>query len=156
MFAKYSSRVLFILLSLTSSLQAKYELTMCAIFQDDACWLQEWLEFHFLQGVEHAYLYNPTSRDNYLEVLEPYLKRGIVTLTEWPYCYDDQAHKDWIAIQCGAYMDAIRRFGKKSSWIAFIDTDEFLFCPNGTSLPKFLQAYKEFGGLGVNWLKFGT
>jgi len=31
-------------------------------------------------GVEHFYLYNHLSKDEYAEVLEPYIKEGIVEL----------------------------------------------------------------------------
>lgn len=109
-----------------------------------------------LQGVEHFYLYNNNSQDNYRQVLDPYIQRGSVSLFDWSLTYENGAHKDWIAIQTGAYMDCIRRFGADSKWIAFIDADEFLFCPDGQKLPHFLKGFKRFGGLCVNWLKFGT
>lgn len=41
---------------------AQYELAICAIFQDEAAYLKEWIEFHKLVGVQHFYLYNHASR----------------------------------------------------------------------------------------------
>ncbi|MCE5316933.1 MAG: glycosyltransferase family 92 protein [Parachlamydia sp.] len=133
-----------------------YELSICAIFQDEAPYLKEWIEFHRLQGVQHFYLYNNNSTDHFQEVLEPYIQSRQVTLKKWSKKYKDGAHRDWLAIQTGAYMDCIKKLGKHDRWIAFIDIDEFLFCPSGVPLPAFLKGYSKYGGLGVNWLVFGT
>lgn len=61
----------------------KYDISICAIFRDEADYLREWIEYHRLAGIEHFYLYNNFSKDNYLEILEPYLEKDIVTLTQW-------------------------------------------------------------------------
>ena len=149
-------RLLIGLISFSSSLCAVYELSICAIFQDEAPYFREWIEFHKLQGVRHFYLYNNNSEDHYLEVLQPYIASGEVTLTDWPYTHEYGDHDRWIQIQTGAYMDCIKKYGTKTKWLAAIDIDEFLFCPNGEKLPEFLKKYKSFGGLCVNWIKFGT
>lgn len=140
----------------TSTLLANNDLSICAIFQDEAPYLKEWIEFHRMQGVQHFYLYNNNSSDDFQEVLEPYIQNGQVTLKEWSKKYKNGAHRDWIAIQTGAYMHCIKAQGKHNRWIAFIDIDEFLFCPSGVPLPAFLKRYSRYGGLGVNWLVFGT
>ena len=138
------------------ALLAQYDLSICAIFQDEAPYLKEWIEFHKLQGVEHFYLYNNLSGDDFQEVLAPYVKNKEVTLREWPDTYEEGEHAQWIAIQSRAYMDCIRQDGRDNRWMAFIDPDEFLFCPSGKKLTSFLKAYRKFGGVCVNWLKFGT
>lgn len=148
--------VLLFLFCTCSTLCAEHKLAICAIFQNEAEWLKEWLEFHYLQGVEHVYLYNNNSTDDYKQVLDPYIEEGCVTLTDWLYTYDEMAHKEWIAIQTGAYMDCIKRFGDKTNWLACIDVDEFLFCPTGDQLPDFLKSFEKYPGVAVNWLKFGT
>lgn len=150
------ARFLALLISISSSLFAHYELSICAIFQNESPYLKEWIEFHKLQGVEHFYLYNNNSEDNYLEVLEPYILKNEVSLVEWPFKYESGDHDQWIKIQCQAYMDCIEKHKDKTDWLAVIDIDEFLFCPEGTLLPKFLKDYSQYGGLSVNWIKFGT
>ncbi len=57
---------------------------VCAIFKNESVFLKEWLEYHLLIGVEHFYLYNNFSEDNYQDILAPYIEKGQVTLTEWP------------------------------------------------------------------------
>ncbi len=49
-----------------------YYLSIGAIFNDEADYLKEWIEYHRLAGpVEHFYLYNNNSQDHYLDVLQP-------------------------------------------------------------------------------------
>lgn len=147
---------LILLLSYSSTIYAKFDLAICAIFQDDAPYLKEWIEFHKLQGVEHFFLYNNNSKDDYESVLNPYIRKREVTLIQWPYTYEYGDHDQWIRIQSGAYKNCIRKYGYTSKWLAVIDTDEFLFSPKGILLPKILAEYARYGGLCVNWIKFGT
>ena len=48
-----------------------YDLAVVAIFKNEGRYLDEWLAYHLLAGVEHFYLYNNDSSDNYKEVLAP-------------------------------------------------------------------------------------
>lgn len=149
-------RWLVLLLSINSLVFAKCDLAVCTIFQNDADYLKEWIEFHKIQGVKHFYLYNNNSKDDFQEVLKPYITKKEVTLIEWPYTYEEGEHGAWLKIQRNAYMDCIDRFGTNANWLAFIDTDEFLFSPKGKTLNHYLKQYKNYGGICVNWLNFGT
>lgn len=149
-------RSLLFFLFLQFSLHAQHELSICAIFQDEAPYFKEWIEFHKLQGVEHFYLYNNNSTDDFRKVLQPYIDKHEVTLTDWLFTYDEGAHADWISIQAASYMDCMQKYGSENRWIAIIDTDEFLFSPNGKKLPSILKEYKEYGGVSLNWVRFGT
>lgn len=134
----------------------KYQLSICTVFQDDAPYLKEWIEFHKLQWVEHFYLYNNNSTDNFLEILEPYIKTNEVTLVAWPQKHKPANGHAWNGVQTRAYKNCIKKYGTETKWLAVIDTDEFLFCPTGTPLPKFLKKYKDYAGVCANWLMFGT
>jgi hypothetical protein len=138
-----------------------YELSICSIFKNEVPYLKEWIEFHKLQGVEHFFLYNNNSSDNYLEILEPYVNLKQVTLIDWPYTYEPAQNRNdrvsWVKdVQRGAYNHCIQHYGKETAWLAVIDIDEFLFCVDGVSLPIFLNKYKQYGAVCVNWLLFGT
>lgn len=150
------SRCIFILIFIPVSLFAKYNVSMCTIFQNDAPFLREWIEFHKMQGIEHFYMYNNDSSDDYLAMLQPYMDKGVITLVQWPYDYNEGDVVAWKDIQTGAYMDCIAKYGKDSRWIAFIDSDEFLFCPSGKKLHAFLRRYKNHAAVCANWLMFGT
>jgi hypothetical protein len=119
-------------------------LSVCAIFRDEAEYLEEWIEFHRLVGVERFFLYDNGSADGFREVLAPYVRDGIVQLHDW-------AHGP----QYKAYDDCLARHGPESRWIAFIDLDEFLFSPTGSTLPDMLAGYEQHPGVGVHWCVFG-
>lgn len=131
-----------------------YDLSIAAIFRNEAAWLKEWIEYHLLIGVQHFYLYNNLSKDNYNEVLSPYVERGIVELYEWPYESKDTPH--WTQIQTNAYNDAIKRSKGVSRWLAVLDTDEFVVPIHQYNLMEFLRNYENYGGVAIHWQMFGT
>lgn len=132
----------------------QYELSICTIFRDDAAYLPEWIDFHRKQGVDHFYLYDNLSNDDPKHILRKYIKGGSVTLIDWPR--ESTCEADWGPIQTGAYMNCINKYGNKSKWIAFLDSDEFLFSPTGEDLRRLLNLYKKHPGVGVNWVMYGN
>jgi len=136
----------------------KYTLSIAAIFQNEAPYLKEWIEYHKLAGVEHFYLYNNSSSDNYLEVLAPYIEQGLVELTFWPSPESDKPfHTFCFSVQPGAYMDAVTKSRNISKWLALIDTDEFLFSVLDEDVAKCLEKrFPGVSGLNVNWQCYGT
>jgi hypothetical protein len=122
------------------------KLAVCAIFRDEARYLPEWVTFHRLQGAERFYLYDNRSRDDWREALEPELRSGLVEVTNWPD----------VPGQGTAYEDCLRRHRGDARWIAFIDSDEFLFSPTGRTLPDVLGEFDLHPGVVVNWRVYGT
>lgn len=134
-----------------------YDLALTAIFKNEGPWLKEWIEFHKLVGVQHFYLYNNLSTDNYKEVLRPYIASGEVELIDWPYKPIPNNVPDWTRIQTGAYMDALKKAKKdKVTWLAILDSDEFLFPVQEDNLVSFLSKYPKHDGMLVNWQMYGT
>ena len=124
----------------------KYRIVICGIFKNEAPFLKEWIEFHEMMGVEHFYLYNNNSEDNYQEILDPYISKGLVTLVEWPY---DQA-------QMGAYKHYYDTYRHESQWFSFLDIDEF-FCPRyEESLSDWILKHDKYPVRVIYWRMFGT
>jgi hypothetical protein len=144
--------------------QYQYELTICAMFKNEAPWLKEWIVFHHdVLGFEHFYLYNNDSTDNYNEVLHPFVEKGIVELIDWNSA--DPAHRFneepiWLPYQIGAYNDCLKnRALGKAKWVAMIDIDEFIVPVHGAeSLRPFLRAFtkQNRGAVNFSWRCFGT
>ena len=123
-------------------------IVICAIFRNEAPYLREWIEFHRIVGVEHFYLYQNLSEDDWDSVLRPYVNDGVVEIKDWPIMPPSQRP---------AYQDFINSHRGKSMWAAFIDIDEFLFSPTFPTLPEALQqAPGQWGAVGVNWMCFGA
>ena len=139
-----------------SILQAnQFNLTVAAIFKDEAPYLKEWIEYHKLMGVEHFRLYNNDSEDDYQTVLASYIAHGEVTLIEWPSSKQDLIRWAFLT-QLPAYLDAIQHFKGKSRWVALIDIDEFLLPLEQPNMLAFLKDYEDYPGVVLNWQCFGT
>ena len=124
----------------------KYNVAICAIFLNEGPYLKEWIEYHRIVGVEHFYLYNNNSTDEYKRVLESYIEKGIVTLTDW-----DVPHG-----QVPAYKDCVKRFSKETRWIGFIDLDEFVV-PKKNKIYEYLKEYEnKCGALQIYWKIYGS
>ena len=124
-------------------------LAAVSMFKNEALHLEEWLGFCVSEGIEHILLYNNSSTDNFLEVLQPWITAGIVELFDWPTPYDNGA-------QTMAHSDALRRLRGRARWAAFIDVDEFLFSPAKLTLPETLRQFECHAGVIVNWQCYGT
>lgn len=124
----------------------QHYISVCAIFKDEAPYMREWLEYHLLMGVNHFYLYNNNSTDNYEEILRSYIENGIVTLTEWPN----------VPGQLSAYTHFYTTYRHESNWVSFLDLDEFI-CPRfSKDIPTWLEDYKQYPIIMMYWKMFGT
>lgn len=136
-------------LNLSHSKIAKkeYAVSVCAIFKNEAPYLKEWIEFNHIVGVEHFYLYNNNSEDDYKTVLSPYIEKGWVTLLEWPYNQK----------QMECYMDCIKNYSSETKWLGFIDIDEFIVPKTTDNIYDFLKEFeKNRGSVIIYWKLYGT
>jgi hypothetical protein len=143
-----------------------YRLAVCAIFNNEAPWLKEWLAYHHaILGVEHFYLYNNDSTDDYLGILQPYIETGIVELIDWSssepsHCLPSEDSAPWSGAQIGAYNHCLKQKAlKKAKWVAMIDIDEFIVPVQGvSSFYHYLRRAekKRKGTIKIPWRIFGT
>ena len=124
----------------------KYHISLILIFKNEAPYLKEWLEYHRMIGVDHFYLYQNNSTDNYQQIIQPYLDKGIVTLIDWPE-YPGQY---------SAYLNWYQNYRHESNWAAFIDADEFICPTSQLSLNDFLTKFERYPVVLVYWKLFGT
>lgn len=130
-----------------SIVEKKYNVSICAIFKNEAPYLKEWIEFNNIVGVDHFYMYNNNSEDNYESILEPYIKSGLVTLIEWP-----QNQK-----QMECYQTCIKDYAGETKWLGFVDIDEFIVPKSMDSIYDFLKPFEQkAGAVNLYWKLFGT
>lgn len=134
----------------------RHYLSVCAVFRDEAPFLKEWIEYHLLVGVDHFYLFNNESVDEYLEVLQPYIKKGVVNLFNWP---SRVKNGEWQTDQDRAYSYCLRYCKNSTFWLAVIDLDEFIVPVENTTVREFLSQFDQnpsIGTIRVNWQLYGT
>lgn len=108
---------------------SKYNLTAVLLVRDENEYLPEWLGWHLAQGVEHFYIYDDGRESRAQEVVGEYA----------PYCTIRDATRYQYHLQLETYIDALRRFGNETEWMAFIDMDEFLRGVDGASISTILD-----------------
>ena len=136
----------------------KYTLSIACIFKNDADYLKEWIEYHRIVGVEHFYMLNNDSEDSYKNVLQPYIEQGIVTLGDWRDSLCSNRSYAWVfATQVPALEYGCNTLARhESTWVAFIDTDEFLVPVQSNSVLDILKNHNDEVGLAISWRVFGT
>ncbi|MFI5158164.1 MAG: glycosyltransferase family 92 protein [Sphingobacteriales bacterium] len=122
------------------------EVAICCIVKDEP-YLYEWVEYHAAIGVTQFYIYDNGSTTPVNETLERFINSDLVKVVSF----------SGIEMQLRAYEHCLEHYGPLCKWIAFIDADEFIVPKTLTgNLPDFLKAYKDYGGLVINWLVFGS
>lgn len=131
-----------------------YELAIVSMFRNEANYLKEWVEYHRTVGVDHFWLYNDRSDDNWQEVLDSYIKEGLVEVIDWqlpPHMHS------WVYWQVEAFRAGIQLAQGKAKWVAMIDIDEFIVPMRTKSIPDCLETYfSGASGVYANWKNFGT
>lgn len=126
--------------------QPEHYLAVCAIAKNEGPYFVEWIEWHRRQGVGKFYVYDNESTDGTREILEPYVRSGLVEYRYWP------GYRQQLA----AYDDCLERNRLSARWIAFIDLDEFIVPVKDGSIPEFLQRFEAFPAVEINWLIYGS
>jgi hypothetical protein len=121
---------------------------IAAIVKGESRYLEEWVAFHRLVGVDHFYIYDNGGDGAFAERSHP--PRDLVTIIPWRSSFAD------ISPQVAASCHALTNFGARHRWMAFIDVDEFLFPLHSGSLLETLMEFGDLPGVAVPWSMFGT
>ena len=123
---------------------------ICALFRNQARYLSEWISYHSCIGVEHFYLYNDGSVDNYDCVLQPYIESGTVTLF---HTHMNNANGPQLQV----YSHCLEISTKRGTrWTAFIDIDEFIVWKSEEKLKAIFRDFEEFSAVQLTWVHFAS
>lgn len=125
-----------------------YSLSICAVFKNEEHILEEWLLHYMYRGVEHFYLVNDNSSDDYKKIIEKY--SHIITL------YNNDIETKEVGRQIMIYNKYFRPILNESKWFAILDLDEFLYSPKNINLLEIIEKYDHYSQIRVNWLHFGS
>lgn len=124
-------------------------LTVCAIAKNEANYIEEFIVYHQLMGVEHFFIYDNESTDATLQTLLKFPDE-LVTVIPWPKNPP----------QFEAYNHFLKStWATQTEWCAFIDIDEFLVPKIDFSAParKFLQTLPlSVSVFAPRWRLFGS
>lgn len=123
-----------------------YYLSVCVIAKNEGPYFKEWLDWHISQGVEKFYIYDNESTDSTVDVLRPYVEKGIVEYRYFP----------GIRKQLAAYDDCLRKHRLDTRWLAFLDMDEFIVPIKDSDVVAFLKRMESHSAVEINWLVYGS
>jgi len=106
---------------------SKYYLSVGAMFKNEALILKEWIQHYLHHGVEHFYLINDNSNDNFLEIIQEYIDQNIITLfnVNEPY---------YLGRQRNLYNRCILPNISETQWLLMCDIDEYIWSPKEINL----------------------
>ena len=122
-----------------------YKLCLVAIFKNESHILDEWLNHYINEGVEHFFLIDNGSDDNYKEIINKYEN---ITLVIDNKKYSQIEHYN------NYYLDKC----KKYEWIILCDLDEFIYARNGfNKIDKYLDTVdNNISQIYIPWKIFGS
>jgi hypothetical protein len=127
--------------------------SLCAVSlaSGEEPFIEEWIAYHRLIGVDRFLLYDNDPR----LPLRALLKRfeGFVTVIDWPG--DPTAGSPGRNLQTKTYMHALAVVREQYRWVTFLDVDEFIVLRAHDGLAAFLSSFEEFGSVRLNWHVFG-
>lgn len=128
-----------------------YKLSVGALFKNENHSIKEWIEHYLNHGVEHFYLINDNSNDNYLEKIQYYIDKNVVTLY-----HAGEEFNNYTGRQRDMYNKYILPHIKMSQWLLIVDLDEFMWSPVNKDLNIILSQCSNFGQVQVNHTLFGS
>lgn len=123
----------------------RYNLVVVGIFKNEAVAMREWLLHHIGQGVEHFYLINNGSTDDWQSQVD-----GLPVTV-----YDDNERHKQVQHYNDYFLDIVK---VEALWVAVIDLDEFLYARDPyTDIPSVLREVPQnIPQLLLRWKNFGS
>jgi len=123
----------------------KYNLVIVAIFKNEAVAMREWLEHYIKEGVEHFYMIDNGSTDDW---------KSQVTGAPVTIHTDKQKHQQKNHYN-NYFLDEVKR---NSKWVMVVDLDEFMYARKGfDTISEYLDSVDEnIGQICVKWKMFGS
>lgn len=117
-----------------------YNIIAHTLCRDDGMYLDEWMDYHSGLGVEHFIVYDHKS---IVPVVNKWGDKVTVVRADVPEIEAPLL-----------YNNTLKNF--KSVWLATFDMDEFIVLFKHKDLHELFNDYKEYGGLTMNWLVYGS
>ena len=122
--------------------QNEARLCIVAIFKNEAVAMREWLDHYNKEGVDHFFLINNGSTDDWRKELEGFA----VTVTSREKKHAQIEHYDSFLSDVKAGYD----------WVLVVDLDEFMYARGSTTMKQFLTSLApDVSEVQVPWKMFG-
>lgn len=125
--------------------KSKYKLVIVAIFKNEALAIKEWLQHYINEGVEHFYMIDNGSTDNWQS-----------QVIEFPVTIYTDATKHKQEELYNKYF--LKEVKQSSDWLMVVDLDEFMYSRKEyNKITDYLDTIDyDIGEISVKWKMFGS
>lgn len=126
--------------------------TIClvAILKNEEKFLDEWLVYHKMIGIDFFFLYDDDSASSLKEFLRPH--SDYIHVVEW--AQNNFAFKN-VGNQLAAYKHAFKNHIMNYDWVVFLDADEFIVLKKHKNIKDFLFDFKDAAAISLHWYLYG-
>jgi len=111
----------------------------------------EWISHYLNLGFDHVFIYDHQSKIPISSLIAP---KNISLVNRITITRLDDNIRNMKSTLMTRALDISKEKG--FDWMLYIDADEFLYLKNNDNIKTFLEHYKRYHQVGINWLMFGT
>lgn len=133
----------------------KYYSSVLGVFKNESTFIVEWIDHYLNRNIEHIYLLNDDSDDDFYEKIYRYVEKENVTLKNVEACDQDKTIS-WR--QSFLYNKYYKEILKETTWLGIFDLDEFFYSPKTKNLNEILKKFEKTSHqeLLADWYWFGS
>lgn len=127
----------------------KYYFSVAAIFKNESHSIKEWIMHYLHHGADHFYLINDNSSDNFMEIIQEYIDKNLITLfnVDEPY---------YLGRQRNLYNKCILPVIKETKWLLIVDLDEYVWSKHDVDLKNMLKNKENLSQIHIRETIFGS
>lgn len=129
----------------------KKDLCIVAMFKNEGHILNEWIEHYISEGVDHFFMIDHGSTDNYREKIDNYIQKGIIDIV-----VDNSTHRHHLQIDL--YNHYFMKERSEYTWSIICDLDEFIYsrCGFPTIKSYVKRLPRRISQVCIPWKIFGS
>ena len=142
----------------------KYNLVIVAIFKNESWAMKEWLQHYVHQGVDHFYMIDNGSTDNWRPETEGFPvtiisddsrpKTSSYSGNLLATIFDKISEPNQIRFYNKYFLKLVK---ENARWVMIVDLDEFIYARKSKTIPEVLKDYdKNVSQIYVRWKVFGS
>lgn len=126
----------------------KFFLCVLAVFKNEGHAIDEWVRHYIREGVEHFYLIDNGSNDNFREKISKGDYKDNISLF----------HDTRVGAQIDLYNTFMMPRINDTEWVIVCDLDEFMYGTRGRSIRDILKSIADsnIGGIEIPWTAYGS
>ena len=130
----------------------KYYISIISMFKNESSILNSWLQHYIEEDIEHFYLIDNGSTDNFKPIIENYKNK--ITLVSDKTRFDAINHQGPQQYLQNKYF--LNKVKKESKWVFICDIDEYLFNKRSKFIKDYLKKNENYNLIHIPYVFFGT